>query len=209
MMLFRLGPSRMNDRPLPCSNQTTEVRSFQKQPRTARDNHESALTTIPFKGNTLIRRGAAMSELTTTVSSVLKQKESEGILTISPNDSVYRAIELMAEAGVGALLVMDGNELVGIVSERDYARKVVLRGHSSKEMRVAEIMSNPVVTVSTKHTVGECLRLITDHRIRHLPVTHAGAVVGVLSIGDLVNCVISEQQETIRQLHAYISGVAS
>jgi CBS domain-containing protein len=147
-----------------------------------------------------------MSELTTSVGAVLRQKAEVGILSVSPGDSVYRAIEIMAEKGVGALLVMEGSELVGILSERDYARKVVLKGHSSREMTVAEIMSSPVLTVGLKQTVGECMRLITDRRIRHLPVTEAGSVVGVLSIGDLVNFVISEQEETIRHLHAYISG---
>ena len=146
-----------------------------------------------------------MSEMTTTVDTVLRQKAG-GILSIAPDATVYQAIEVMAEKSVGALLVMEGERLVGIVSERDYARKVVLKGHTSKEMRVAEIMSSPVISVTRKHTVGECLRIITDSHIRHLPVTEEGAVVGVLSIGDLVNFVITEQQETIRHLKAYISG---
>jgi CBS domain-containing protein len=143
--------------------------------------------------------------LTTTVDAILRKKTG-GILSIAPSDSVYHAIEIMAEKGVGALLVMEGDALVGILSERDYARKVVLKGHTSKETKVAEIMSSPVISVSPKHTVGDCLRIITDSHIRHLPVTEDGAVVGVLSIGDLVNFVITEQQETIRHLKAYISG---
>jgi len=150
-----------------------------------------------------------MSELNTSVGAVLRQKGEVSVLSVSPGDSVYHAIEIMAEKGVGALLVMEGSELVGILSERDYARKVVLKGHSSKEMSVSEIMSSPVLTVGLKQTVGECMRLITDRRIRHLPVVEDGAVVGVLSIGDLVNFVIGEQEETIRHLHAYISGASS
>ena len=146
-----------------------------------------------------------MSEMTTTVDAILRKKTG-GILSIAPSDSVYHAIEIMAEKGVGALLVMEGDALVGILSERDYARKGVLKGHTSKETKVAEIMSSPVISVSPKHTVGDCLRIITDSHIRHLPVTEDGAVVGVLSIGDLVNFVITEQQETIRHLQAYISG---
>jgi CBS domain-containing protein len=114
----------------------------------------------------------------------------------------------MAEKSVGALLVMEQGQLLGIVSERDYARKVVLQGHSSKDTPVSAIMSSPVVTVTRQHTVGECLRIITDKHFRHLVVVEHGAVVGVVSIGDLVNCVITEQEQTIRHLHAYISGAA-
>jgi len=148
-----------------------------------------------------------MSEMTTTIGSVLRQKAGE-VLSIAPDASVYQAIELMAQKGVGALLVMERGQLLGIVSERDYARKVVLQGRHSKETPVTDIMSSPVVTVTRQNTVGECLRIITDKHFRHLAVVERGAVVGVVSIGDLVNCVITEQEQTIRHLHAYISGAA-
>ena len=150
-----------------------------------------------------------MSELTTTIGAVLRQKAAGEVLSIAPDASVYQAIEVMAEKSVGALLVMEGGQLLGIVSERDYARKVVLQGHSSKDTPVSTIMSSPVLTVTRKHTVGECLRIITDKHFRHLAVMEQGAVVGVVSIGDLVNCIISEQEQTIKHLHAYISGAAS
>ena len=148
-----------------------------------------------------------MSEMTTTIGEVLRQKSPE-ILSIAPDASVYEAIELMADKGVGALLVMERGELLGIVSERDYARKVILQGRHSKETQVSEIMSSPVVAVTKQHTVGECLRTITDRHFRHLAVTEHGRVIGVISIGDLVNSIISEQEQTIRHLHTYISGAA-
>lgn len=147
-----------------------------------------------------------MSELATTVGAVLRGKKSGEIWSTRPDTTVYRSIEMMAEKGVGALLVMDKDELVGVLSERDYARKVILQGRSSKETAVSEIMSAPAICVSLEHSVGDCMRIMTDHRIRHLPVKQAGKVVGVVSIGDLVNWVITEQGETIRHLEAYICG---
>jgi len=149
-----------------------------------------------------------MSELATTIGAVLKQKPQQ-IWSTPPHVSVYESIEIMAAKGVGALLVMEGGELRGIISERDYARKVILQGRSSKETPVAEIMSESVISVTLLHTVGDCMRMMTNNRIRHLPVVEGGAVIGVVSIGDLVNWVITRQEETIRHLEAYISGVAA
>jgi CBS domain-containing protein len=146
-----------------------------------------------------------MSEMTTNVGTVLRQKPAE-VLSIAPDASVYDAIALMAEKSVGALLVIERGELLGIVSERDYARKVILQGRHSKETSVSEIMSSPVVSVTLQNTVAECLRIITDRHFRHLAVVEHGKVVGVVSIGDLVNCIMTEQEQTIRHLHAYISG---
>lgn len=146
-----------------------------------------------------------MSELATTVSAVLKKKP-HNIWSTSPETSVYRCMEIMAEKEVGALLVMQGNELVGVISERDYARKVVLMGRSSKETTVSEIMSSPALCISSDHTIGDCMLIMTKNRIRHLPVKEGTRVIGVVSIGDLVNWIITEQEETIRHLEAYICG---
>jgi CBS domain-containing protein len=128
------------------------------------------------------------------------------IHAIAPGASVIDAIRSMAENHVGALLVMQGQELAGILSERDYARKVILMGRSSSTTAVREIMSSPVVTLTPESTVDAAMRLMTDRRIRHLPVMAAGRVVGVVSIGDLVKCVIEDQRHTIDDLHSYIRG---
>ncbi len=135
---------------------------------------------------------------------ILKQKGSR-VYTITPHVTVYEALEKMADNGVGALVVMDGTDLVGIISERDYARKVILAGRSSKEMKVHEIMSSPAVTVNLKTTVDECMQRMTDKRCRHLPVVEGGRVVGVVSIGDVIHWIITAQDLTIRQLEDYIT----
>jgi CBS domain-containing protein len=144
-------------------------------------------------------------ELAGTIGSLIGNKGGQ-VWSLEPAASVYDAIAMMAEKQVGALAIIDQGKLLGIVSERDYARKVILKGKSSRETPVTEIMSSPVITVTPTHTVGECMRIITEKRFRHLPVVEGDSVVGMVSIGDLVNWVISEQQETINHLEAYISG---
>ena len=140
-----------------------------------------------------------------TVEDILHAKGSD-IYSVRPDDTVYDAVRLMADKGIGSVLVMDEDRLVGILTERDYARKVVLDGRSSKEMRVTEVMTKKVLCVSPERTVDECMALMTDKRARHLPVLDHKRVVGVVSIGDLVKAVIHEQKILIDQLQNYISG---
>ncbi len=139
------------------------------------------------------------------IGGILGQKSGE-VYSIAPDAMVFKAIEMMAEKNVGALLVMKGQKLVGVLSERDYTRKVFLRGKSSKETRVDEIMSKDVFTTTSLEGVDKCLALMTDKHIRHLPVVEGGKVIGVVSIGDLVKHVISCQSAAIAHLENYIAG---
>jgi CBS domain-containing protein len=143
--------------------------------------------------------------LVDSVRLVLKQK-GQDIWYVSPDACVYDAIEIMAQKYVGALLVVSESNLVGVVSERDYARKVILQGKSSKQTQVKEIMTSPAIFVTPDHTVEESMRIMTEKHIRHLPVVDDGKILGVVSIGDLVKWMISAQQQTISQLHSYITN---
>jgi CBS domain-containing protein len=136
---------------------------------------------------------------------VLRQKGRE-VFSVTPATSVYDALAVMAEKGVGALLVMEEGCLLGLISERDYARKVILQGRSSRETEVREIMSEDLLTVTPEHTIDECMQLMTERRVRHLPVIDRGQVGGIVSMGDLVKYTISAQMQEIKHLHAYITG---
>ena len=138
---------------------------------------------------------------------VLKSKETAGLLSVTPEQTVYEAITVMAKHNIGSLLVMSGDKLVGIFSERDYARKCALLGHASKDTQVHEIMTSPVFFVGPNHTVDDCMTMMTDRHIRHLPVLeNDGRVLGIVSIGDLVKWVIRGQEDHIKTLEGYVSG---
>jgi len=141
-----------------------------------------------------------------TVESVLREKSGE-IWSIGPDSTVYEALKIMSDKGIGALLVMEGDKTVGVLSERDYARKVILKNRSSRETKVQEIMNAPPITISPDCTVDEAMQLVTDRRVRHLPVVDSmGRVRGIISIGDLVKWIITSHEKTIEQLQQYITG---
>jgi CBS domain-containing protein len=147
-------------------------------------------------------------EVLDSVSTILKEKGRE-IWSIAPDATVYNALQTMAEKGVGALLVLENGQIVGVLSERDYARKIILRGKSSRETPVSEIMNSPAITISQDCPVDEAMRTMTEHRVRHLPVLDGGGTLaGVISIGDLVKWIITSHEKTIEQLKSYISGQA-
>ena len=141
-----------------------------------------------------------------TINDILSLKGSN-TWSISPEATVFEALQMMADKNVGALLVTENDKLVGIVSERDYTRKIVIKGKSSKTTAVKEILSSQVISVTPSHTVEDCMRLMTDHHFRHLPVLDGDRIAGIVSIGDLVNWIISAQTSTISQLQTYITGV--
>lgn len=144
-------------------------------------------------------------EIHGTVRDILQDKSGE-VWTTDPNHTVYEAIRLMGEKNVGALVAVEGNQVIGVLSERDYSRKVVLQGRTSRDTLVGDIINRPAITVERKDSIETCMLLMTSKRIRHLPVLEDGKLVGVISIGDLVSWVMNSQRHTILQLQGYISG---
>jgi CBS domain-containing protein len=141
-----------------------------------------------------------------TAAQILRSKLDQTVHTMGPNASAYEAVRLMADKNIGALVVVERDQVVGIVSERDYARRIVLMARSAKDTLLGDIMSSPVLYVHPDQTSEECMALMTENRLRHLPVMDGGRLIGLISIGDLVKATISEQQFTIEQLEHYISG---
>lgn len=144
-------------------------------------------------------------KITAHISDILRDK-SGSVWTIGPQAKVFDAITLMAEKNIGAMPVVDAGQVVGLISERDYTRKVALKGKSSRETTVGEIMASPVVTVTSATTIDACMQLVTRQRIRHLPVVEGGRLIGMISIGDLVNWIISAQDAALDQMESYIMG---
>jgi len=142
----------------------------------------------------------------TSVADILKSKNEPTVYAIRPDDSVFDALQRMADKGIGALLVMDGDAIIGILTERDYARKIILRGRTSALTLVRDVMTTSVMFVKSTHTSEECMAIMTDYRLRHLPVVDHGKLLGLISIGDLVKNIISEQKFVIEQLEHYITG---
>jgi CBS domain-containing protein len=145
-------------------------------------------------------------EIQGTVRDILQSKGGGQVWTTSPQNTVYEAIGLMGEKNIGALVVLEDGAVVGVLSERDYSRKVVLQGRTSRDTRVEEILSRPAITVRRKDSIERCMQLMTDHRIRHLPVVEENKLVGLISMGDLVRWAMESQNHTILQLQGYISG---
>lgn len=141
-----------------------------------------------------------------TVREVLRSKPDQAVQTIVPTATVLEAVRLMAQKNLGALVVTEGDEVLGIITERDYARKVILMGRSSKDTPVRDIMTAPVIVVRPEQTNEECMELMTEKRVRHLPVVEGGRLIGLVSIGDMVKDIISEQKQTIQHLEHYIMG---
>jgi len=142
-----------------------------------------------------------------TIGVLLGCRPERKVLSIEPDQSVYEALQMLAKYDIGVLLVCQNDRLVGIFSERDYARKGILGGHTSRETTVSQLMTSPVISVNPKHTVDECMTLMTQHDFRHLPVVQNDTIAGVISIGDLVKWVMSGQEQTIQALEGYIAGV--